>query len=174
MIGLILLLIVLLVFIYLLVAPFYFEINSDSGLCRIRFHFLASARLRVIESSLILDLKIVGWQKHIDLFAVSDKKKKAVQKKIERRKKKSIMTFRKIWALTKSFRINKCDLSFDSGDMPMNGLLFPLFQWLSILTGKNIRINFWNENKIILEIENNFARIGWAFIKSSFTKNKKS
>ncbi|HYV90582.1 MAG TPA: hypothetical protein VE978_02320 [Chitinophagales bacterium] len=176
MIWLILLLIVVLVFVYLLVAPFYLEIDSVEGLCRIRFHFLASAKLRMSESSLILDLKIIGVEKQIDLLAPPKQKKKPVQKKIGRQKKRAGIPFRKVWAMLQSFRINKCDVNFDFGDMPLNGILYPLFQWISILTGKSIRINFGNETKIILEIENNFARIGWAFIKSSFTnlKNKTS
>jgi hypothetical protein len=166
------LLIVLFVFVYLLVAPFYLEIDSESALCRIRFHFLASAGLRVSDSSLILNLKIAGWKKRIDLLAPRKQKKKSVEEKVKRQRKKTLIPFRKIWAVMKSFRINKCELSFDFGDMPLSGILYPLFQWLGILTGKSIKINFWNENKITLEIENNFARMIWAYIKSSFTKNK--
>lgn len=175
MIWLALLIVVLSFLCYLLVAPFYLEINSDDGLCRIRFHRLASARLQVRNSSLIIDLKIAGWKKQIDLLAARKKKKKSAQKKIEGKKKKAGISFKKIWAVVRTFRINKCDLSFDFGDMPLNGILYPLFKWLSILTGKNISVNFWNENKIIVEVENNIARIIWAFIKSSVThKNKKS
>lgn len=174
MIWLIVLLIVVLILAYLLVAPFYLEINSDDGLCRARFHRLASARLSVIDNSWILDLKIVGWHKQIDLFAQPTPQKKAVQRISQ--EKKAGLPFRKVWAVIRTFRINKCDLSFDFGDMPVNGILYPVVKGVSMLTGKNISINFWNENRIILEIENNFARMIWAFIKSSFTnyKNQRS
>src|SRR4026209_2483756 len=113
MIWLILLLIVLFVFVYLLVAPFYLEIDSESALCRIRFHFLASAGLRVSDRSLILDLKIAGWKKRIDLLAPRKQKKKSVEQKVKKQKKKAPNPIKKFWAIIKSFRINKCELSFD-------------------------------------------------------------
>lgn len=170
MFTLILLLILLLVCIYFLTAPIYLEINSERELCRLRFHVLANAGLLMHEGSLMLELKIAGWKKQVDLFAGSTKRRKPIKQGMAGRKKNSSIHFRKIYAVIKSFKITKCDLSLDSGDMPLNGILFPIFQLISSLTGKNIRINFRDENKIIFEAENNLARLCWAFIKpSSFT-----
>jgi len=152
----------LLVFVlcYLLFAPFYIEINSYSGLCRVRFHKLITARLRIIKSSLILDLKIAWWQKQIDLLA--SRKQKA---KLTERRNRNIAPG-KMTAILKSFKINKLYLTLCFDNMPLNGILYPLFRWLSIKTGKSMEINFWYENEVVLEIENNFFRIIRAYIKS--------
>ena len=77
-------------------------------------------------------------------------------------------------AIMNSFSVNKCYLSIDSGDVQLNGILYPFFYWLGKRMHKTIEINFLNRNEFILEIENNFARIIKTFIFHSFTiKNKK-
>ena len=151
------------VFIYLLFAPFFVEIDSVKRLFRIKFHRLASARLIFDESSILLELKTAGWQKKIDLLEIKEKNKKAVVK--NEKKKQTKISFQKFLAVLKSFRIRKFFLTLDTGDMQMNGILYPLFVLTSISSGKNITINFLDENKLILQIENNLARIIWAYIK---------
>lgn len=155
---------ILLVFIYLLFAPFFVEINSDSGLFRIRFHQFASANLIFDESSIYLKLKIAGLQKQIDLIAAKKKEKKPVVKNEKKKYKK--ISFQKMLAMIKSFRIKKFYLAVDTGNMQTNGILYPVFTLMRISSGKNITINFLDENKLILQIENNLARIMWAYIKS--------
>lgn len=157
-------LIIILVFCYLLFAPFYLEINSRSGLFRVRFHWLVIARLYLNESSLILDLNIAGWQKQIDLLAERPPLRKI--SKIEYREERKNIPLKKIKSILKSFKINKFYLTLCFDTMPLNGILYPIFMWVSWKTGKVIEINFWNENEIILEIENNFFRIIRAYIKS--------
>lgn len=153
----------LMVFIYLLFAPFFVEIDSVKSLFRIRFHRLASARLIFHESSIFIALKIGGWQKKIVLLEIKEKKKKPVVK--NEKKKQTKISFQKFLTVLKSFRIRKFILTLDSGDMQTNGILYPLFVLVSISSGKNITINFLNENKLILQIENNLARVLWAYIK---------
>jgi hypothetical protein len=153
----------LMVFIYLLFAPFFVEINSVTGLFRIRFHRLASARLILNESSIFLELKIGVWQKKIDVLEKKERKKKPVVK--NEKKKQTNISFQKFLAVIKSFRVRNLLLTLDTGDTQMNGILYPLFVLMSISCGKNITINFLDENKLILQIENNLARIIWAYIK---------
>lgn len=158
---------VLIAFNYLLFAPFFVEVDSTMGLFRVRFHRLASATLIFKESSFFIEIKMVGWQKQIDLLAVKTKEGKPTLKK-ERKKKKQIkaVSFRKILAVIRSFRIRKFFVTLDTGDRQLNGILYPLFVFLSVKSGKNITVNFLGENKLIFQIENNFARILWVYTRS--------
>ena len=153
----------LMVFIYLLFAPFFVEIDSAKRLFRIRFHRLASAKIIFDESSIFLELKIVGRQKKIDLLEIKERKKKPVVK--NEKKKQTNISFQKVFAMTKTFKVRKLFLALDTGDMQVNGMLYPLFVLMSKSSGKNITINFLDENKLILQIENNLVRMLWGYIK---------
>ena len=168
---LIFLLIILAIFGYLLFAPFYIEINSINGLCGVRFHRIASAKLILADNLFKIDLHIIGWRKQIDPF---EKRAKTKEKTVVQNKKKQRSLFSISWAkaLIKSFKVNNFYLNIDSGNLQLNGILYPCFYWLANYSGKPIAINFLNKNEIILEVENNMARIIRAFIYSSLkTKN---
>ncbi len=169
---LILIFIIAIIFSYLLFAPFYFEINSITGLCGIRFHHLASAGLIFTDDSLKIDIRIAGWNKQTYWPAITEgKKEKPVI--IKKKKKPLKISFSMVKAILNSFKVNKCYLTIDSGNMQLNGILYPFFYWISKRTHKTIEINFLDKNEIILEIENNFARILKAFIFHQFIyKNK--
>lgn len=161
----VLLLIIIIIFSYLFFAPFYLEINSTIGLYRVRFHHLASAILKIENESLFIETKIMWWKKKIDLFQIKYKvREKPVRKPVKRLKMK--ISINKIKRILASFKVNKLYLSIDSGDNQLNGLLFPLFYWMSIYTSKSLKINFIDNNIFILEIENSFARMSWAYISS--------
>jgi hypothetical protein len=66
----------------------------------------------------------------------------------------------------RSFKVNKLEATFDFGDMQWNGILYPLFCWISCKTGKDVRINFEGKNIIVLQAENNIARMSRAYICS--------
>lgn len=168
MIGLLIFLIIIVsIFIYVLFAPFYLEINTINGLLRLRFHRLIKAQLVINENSLCLDLKIAGWRKQIDLLAQKEQKKqkkKSIKKQSE--KGSNRISLKKISAIAKSFKVNKFYLSISFDEMMLNGIIYPLLNFLSFKKNKRIEINFFHENEIILEVENNFFRIIRAYIKS--------
>lgn len=168
MIGLLIFLIIIVsIFIYVLFAPFYLEINTTNGLLRLRFHRLIKAQLSFNENSLFLDLKIAGWRKQINLLAQKEQKeekKKPIKKQAG--KGPNRISIRKIKAIVKSFKVNKFYLSISFDEMMLNGIIYPLLSFLSFKTNKRIEINFFHENEIILEVENNFFRIIRAYIKS--------
>lgn len=162
---LVLLFIVFLIFIYFLFAPFYLEVNTADGLYRIRFHWLISISLKTNTASPMLELRLMGQKKQIDLFS---QKQTSKQKPIiaKQKKRKVKISLKKIAGMLKSFKINKCIIHIDSGDMQINGILYPLFYWISCYSKRDVRVNFLGENKMILEIENNLARMSWAYISS--------
>lgn len=168
MIGLLIFLIIIVsIFIYVLFAPFYLEINTINGLLRLRFHRLIKAQLFFNENSLFLDLKIAGWRKQIDLLAQKEQKEQK-NKSIKKQAGKgpNRVSIRKIKAIVKSFKVNKFYLSISFDEMMLNGIIYPLLSFLSFKTNKRMEINFFHENEIILEVENNFFRIIRAYIKS--------
>ena len=155
---------------YLLLAPFFVEVDSDIGLYRVRMHHIASAAVRLTESSLIMDLNVVGWKKAIDLFENRESTSKAGWKEEVKAKpirKQRRISFRKVLAVIRSFKVNVCQVMMDTGDTPVNGMLYPVFYWLSAWSGKAFHVSFNDENTIKLQIENNIARILWAYWRAS-------
>jgi len=159
---LIFLILLLAILLYLLVAPFYIEINSRKNWYGVRFHQLAKAKIYATNESVFIELQIAGWHKVIDLLA----RKEGRVKKVERSEKKKVksISISKVRALMASFKLSKCYISLDTGDMALNGILYPWFLWISNLTRKNIQINFYNKNEVELEIKNNFFRVLRAYI----------
>jgi hypothetical protein len=159
-----LLILLLLLLCYLLFAPFYLEINSKTGLFRVRFHKLVSARIFITDNSLFMDLKIVWWHKIFDLLASKEKPMKTEKNKIKKEKPK--ISLRKILLVVKTFKVNKFYLTIDTGSMWLNGMIYPLFLWLGMRLKRNVTVNFVNENEIIFETENNLFRILRVYITS--------
>lgn len=153
--------VILIFLLYLLFAPFYLEMDSRKGLCRLRWHKIGQAQVRLTENSLMLETKIVGWHKEIDLLLRTTRKSRSTQNK-----KRRSLSWGKTKGLIASFKIKKLDIRLSFDDMPLNGILYPACFLLSQTTGRNIVINFWGENEIALEIENNFYRLIRAYIKS--------
>jgi hypothetical protein len=158
--------ILLLLLCYLLFAPFSISLSSITGIIEARFHRAAHVQLLMRGDSLILDIRIVWWHKSINLFEPVGKQ--AVR--IEKVGRKSSLTNRKTVSLRKmvtileSFKIKQCVISLCFDTMSLNGMLFPVFYWLKSSTGKSISINFWGENKVVLEIENTCFRILRAYL----------
>lgn len=171
MTGLLILgLILIAVICYVLFAPFSLEINSFDNFYGIRFHYLASVNLVLMDDRLKINLNAMGWHWQTDPFA---KRAKAETKPVKQKKeKKSNFSLPLVKALLKTFKIKKCYLDLDTGDVQVNGILYPIAYWLGTYTAKPITINFLHHNEINLEIENNMARLIKAYIYSSIkTKN---
>lgn len=152
--------VIVVVLIYLLFAPIYLEVDTERSLYLIRFHRLLSARLSVQES-LFVELRITWWHKSFDLFAARVERKKPQP---ENRKGKKVVSFQKVWAVIKTFKVRRCEVNIDSGDDFFNGIFFPWMMLLGLHFRRNISMNFLGENKMVLEIKNNTARMLWAFL----------
>ena len=149
---------------YLIAAPFYIEVNSSKDLYQVRFHRIASARIYIVNESLFLELSIIGWKTTIDLLRT--RPSRVTKKEQPTRKKSRTFSVRKIYAIARSFKLIKCVVSLDTGDMAMNGILYPGLLWMGAVMRKDIRINFYNRNVVELEIQNNFYRVLRAYISS--------
>lgn len=167
-----LLFIALCVFSYLFFAPFYFEVNSSMDLYQLRFHRMASVRFKLKNNSLLAEIKLAFWLKEFDVFEKRTISKEKPKKKEKKNEKEIKIQWTLIKALLKSFKVNKFRMSIDFGNMQTNGILYPVFYGISTYTKKNIEINFLNKNEIVIEIENNLARISYAYIKHLLQTNK--
>lgn len=155
-------------FIYLLFVPFFIEINSVSKLFRVRFHRWVSATLIVNEKPVLIELIVLRWKKQIDLSRFTRSDRKPAEKTGPGKQTK--FQIRKAIPLIRSFRINEFFLTIDTGNMQLNGMLYPLFVWLTNTSRKTFIVNFLDDNRLILQIENKLAWIIRAYIKATLSK----
>ncbi len=154
--------------VYVLAAPIYVEIDSNLNIYRIRLHWLAIAGVIQTDNLWLAYIKILWWKRQFafaDMFSYTGTMS-TEEKEHRKQKKTRKVPFSKIRAMLNSFRIERCYINADLGDMPVNGLLYPVAMYLSRITGRTITINFRGENVVILTIKNNCARMAWSYFKS--------
>ena len=166
----ILLFIFLGVFTYILFSRLLIEIDSTLNLYRVRYGRLMAGDVVFVNNKVQLMLTFILWKKIIDLKINNEPAEKKERIYVGNNKTTKDLSGTKIASkilhVLRSFKVTKCLISIDTGNMPLNGILFPYFYLISVRTKKCIKINFWGENKIILQIENSLARMLWAFVKS--------
>ncbi len=165
----VLLFFVFIIILYLLLAPFYIEVNSITSLYRIRFHRLASISLKPVNDSVTLELTILFWKKQLNRSQNNEPGiQRAKDEKVKKPGKRSL-GMQTLKNLLMSFKVNTFDVLLDTGDVVLNGKLYPLFYLLGFFMRKPVQINFTGQSHIILEIENNLARLSRAYIRSLIT-----
>lgn len=157
---------VLLILVYLLFAPFYIEINSLNNLYRLRFHRLISLALKSNTEGFAVEMRLIFWKKDIPLAERGRKQDKAPEPVSGSGSKMRTIDWNRLRNVLKSFNLNTCDISLDTGNMPLNGILYPIVYTISTYYQKQISINFAGHNHVVLEVENNLARIIYAYYKS--------
>lgn len=155
---------------YLLWVPFHIEVNSDTGILRARFPLLAEAELFIDQYTLLFSWNILGLGSKADLLAAKQTAAAPLTVKKPARHGKNGMSFSRAMLLLRTFSITRCEIAVDTGNMPLNGMLYPQFYLAGLIMRKNISINFHNENRVIIEVTNSFSRLLWAFIKSTTAK----
>lgn len=160
------LLFVLMIILYLLFAPFYIEVNSITSLYRIRFHHLASISLKPVNGSVTLELNILFWKKQLNRSQNNEPGIQRIKDEKNKKTRKRSLSMQTLKNLLMSFKLNTFDVLLDTGDVTLNGKLYPFFYLLGIFIRKPVQINFTGQSHIILEIENSLARLALAFIRS--------
>lgn len=119
--------------------------------------------------TVLLEFNILTWRKQVDLLAAKQKsspEKRPVKRKTTKKNMQPGISSKQIIAVLKSFKINRCSISIDTGNHQLNAFLYPLFYLVQVKTNKSIQINFINNNELILELENSLARMSWAYMSS--------
>lgn len=152
----------------LLFVPFFIEIDSTTGVYRVRLSRLASIQIFFFENEPIMKMRIGWWSWNYHLMKIKKKKYTEHLSRISR--KNNSFSFQKslnrIERIARSFHVRECYIMLDTMDMPLNGMLYPWFYLISRMTGKTVLINFWGENTVILRIENSASNILWRFLRS--------
>lgn len=158
----------LLLLLYLLSAPLVIEIDTRVGLFKARFHYVAGAALHLENSDITLTWNILSWSRRINLVEklLSPPKQRQKKETAHKRRPKAGFPAALVKAVLKSFRVRQFFWTVDTGNMMLNGILYPLFHYLHSHTGKNISINFSGENILALEIRNNAFRLLRAYIRN--------
>jgi hypothetical protein len=117
-----------------------------------------------------LQIRIAWWKRNYDLLQLGKSKNKSSRDQADvenpAQKHSGKKVFKLMRALIFSFKIRKCIIMIDTGNMPLNGILFPWFYLLSRRINKTVMINFTGNNSVILQLENSLAQMLWAYFKS--------
>jgi hypothetical protein len=151
--------------VYLLFGKLTLEINTVEDRYFVDMPFV---RLRLLQLSptLEMDLKIVWWKRRMTMDGSPGGMNRDKKKKEKKMKRSNRISMSKILGVIRSFRITRCHINLDTGNMPLNGILYPWFFLVGKSTGHPISINFTNQNIFVIRIENTIARMLWAYIKS--------
>jgi len=151
------LLFLLLVLVWLLIAPVTFSIDTRTPCVALNYRTVGNATLWFNEEWL-LRIKILFYKKVIRLETLKSKSRKNKKKKGKTRGK---FTLAKILWVMKTFRLVEWKLAIDTGDFTEDAWLYPLN--FSTALGDKVRINFTDENFLCLKIRNRPWKILYAF-----------
>jgi hypothetical protein len=158
--------ILLLILLYVLLAPFILEIDSTHDLYQIRFGGVAKGELVFTDSFPAIRMSIFGLQKIFFPFELKEKKEKKA--KPAKEKKPGKISFQKMMrkglAIFRSFKVKCFYLDCGTDDFAMNGLLYPIAARLS-KPGRIVRVNFDSHVVLKLRVENKIGRMLLAYIK---------
>jgi len=162
----ILLFLIILLPVWLLFSPFEFKIDTRIPVISVRWKSVGNAILSYENNDWWLNIQVLFFSKQWNveqmIYTVRKKKKKMDQDDKEKkiRKSKPLGKFLKI---LKTFEIVEWQVSFSKDDYAANARWY----WLNYfpLTIKHVRVNFFDENYLVLVIRNVPWRIVYAFIK---------
>ncbi|MDX2001455.1 MAG: hypothetical protein SFW35_03435 [Chitinophagales bacterium] len=154
---------------YLLFAPWFLEIDTDSGLYRVRYHRLAAFRVAMVEGEPKMFFKILWWERPITSKPMSKPEETEAapkpKKKRKPRRRPKWVNFKLVLRLIKTFRVKHCYVNIDTDDVMLNAKLYPWVFLLGQYWGHPLYINFTHQQTVRLCIDNRASRILWTFIK---------
>lgn len=161
---------------YLMLAPIVLEVDTVTDTYQVRYHKLLRVHVLWQEKGPTLSIHVFRWQKQIELLKSKPKvdiQKAEVDDRTKPKKKGSGFKLgkRTMLQLIGSCRVSRWYVSFDTGDMVLNGQLYPLVYLAGQQLGKPTTINFWGENVVQVSISNNLGRLGRIFIQHKLNEN---
>ncbi|MGZ3883595.1 MAG: hypothetical protein ACXVP0_04285 [Bacteroidia bacterium] len=145
--------------------------NTITGVYGIRLQRLASVWF-IIEDRMLIETRILGFRRRAAMTLYQQDKPATPKKEAPSKP----LPAARLMNVLRSFKINTCHITLDTGDMQLNGLLYPLFKWVSWSSGKDLRICFSGHTEIVIEIKNSIARMSRAYLNATYkpikTKDK--
>lgn len=159
----------LVVVLWLLLAPFSLCLDTYRDNYSLRWRSVGSARLLLLEGELAIRLRFGIW--HKDLYplqpSTKPKKEKALEAPPQKpsKKKKRPFPWRKMQRVLQSFTISVFQLEIDTGDYTRNAWLYPLVYAIKPLR-QHVQVNFMGRNEGVLVVENRLWNIAWAMLRA--------
>lgn len=161
--ALVIIILILGVLLFMLFIPIIIEINTIKKIYQIRISMIGSIDM-MLSDKITFQLKLLGIKKTFAPFdAIRQQKEENTKSEIKTGEIKNIST-KKLFSLIRSFKVKKIYVNIDTKDYIQNALLFPLFFLLNT-KNRQLTINYFGRNELILVIENNIYRILQAFLK---------
>ena len=153
------------IFIYFLFAPILLEIDTHIHLYR--FSIVPIFRIWWVFDDVFghFEMSFMDFKMILKKDENTNAKKIVKTKKIRRKKSGFTISFSKIFAVFKSFKVKKWLVNIDTGDMALNGKLFPVMYLVSVMTDRKTQINFVGNNEAVITIENTCFRMIMAFLQ---------
>lgn len=118
----------------------------------------------MMSDKITFQLKLFGIKKeYASLKKNMQQKKENGKSEIKTAEVKKI-SIKKLFSVANSFKVKRIYVNIDTKDYIQNALLFPLFFLLNTKK-RQLYINYFGRNEVILVIENNIYRILQAFLK---------
>lgn len=161
--ALVIIILILGVLLFMLFIPIIIEINTIKKIYQLRISMIGSIDM-MLSDKITFQLKLFGIKKTFAPFdAIRQQKEENTKSEIKTGEIKNIST-KKLFSLIRSFKVKRIYVNIDTKDYIQNALLFPLFFLLNTKK-RQLSINYFGRNELILVIENNIYRILQAFFK---------
>lgn len=168
---LVILLVLVLLINILLWAPLALEIDSKHSVYRLSWWCLFRADVIPVKGDFMIDGQIFFFRKQwsvMELLAKKGDHKGEAKKSLNERKKKKRripLSWKMMKALLRSFKVERFDVSLDTGNVIWNAWLFPLAETLHHalrVKHRGLHISFTGDNRIDLKVTNRAGRMAWA------------
>jgi hypothetical protein len=148
---------------WLLLAPLQLQI--DTRIPEISFRWISVGKAKIVyeQDKWWLKISVFFFFKQWDLEGLIFKPKKKVRKNRPKKKRDLSKWLRKLFNLTKTFRVTKWRIAIDTGDDVRNAWLYSLNFYPGI--SPHFYVNFFDESYLLLEIRNAPWKMVYALMK---------
>lgn len=151
---------------FIVAAPISLEIDSVRRKYRIAIGGILSLHVVIVESQLILRLRVFGLP--IDIEPSMPKRKPAVAKTGAPKQKKRLHlspsdVLRKARQFPAAFDLTRFELDLDTGDFALNAILFPIAYRLSD-GARRVQINFQGTSTLRMRLVTTSSRLAAALL----------
>jgi hypothetical protein len=118
------------------------------------------------DDSIFIKWKLLRWGKTIDVLrpALKQVEKVVAKRPTKRKRQRRSVPWKRIRAVLRSFQVRRFEFDVDTGDMSLNGVLYPVAFGLAWWSGRKWSVNFVERNVLVIVIRNTLARMIWAFV----------
>lgn len=150
---------------WLLFTPVELQVDTRVPIVSLQWVSIGKATAIYENDKWMLKFRVLFFNKQWELerLIFEKGKKRKTATRIAKQRKPGMKKLRKFLAAVKSFQVIKCQVAIDTDDGLKNAWLYPL-NFLP-QTRKYCRINFDDENYLVLRIRNTLWKVAYVFLK---------